>query len=139
MFSSRAAMMRARASALPFKVCASRVCLPSRKRSFMRFAWKVSKFETELTSSQRCCPALHAKQIILKLGAFAIERHIRGVREAPLGTLYAASLMREHGYSVALFDAMLAESEADWSRALEREQPRFAILYEDRLTELTNQ
>ena len=30
----------------------------------------------------------------------------------PLGTMYAASFMRERGYDVALFDAMLAESEA---------------------------
>jgi anaerobic magnesium-protoporphyrin IX monomethyl ester cyclase len=29
----------------------------------------------------------------------------------PLGTLYAASLLRTAGYEVALFDAMLAESE----------------------------
>ncbi len=32
----------------------------------------------------------------------------------PLGTLYAASYMRERGYSVALFDAMLAESTDEW-------------------------
>jgi len=34
----------------------------------------------------------------------------------PLGSLYAASLMREQGYSVALFDAMLADSEQEWRR-----------------------
>jgi len=28
---------------------------------------------------------------------------------APLGTLYAAAYLREAGYSVALFDAMLAQ------------------------------
>ena len=31
----------------------------------------------------------------------------------PLGTLYAASWLRLHGYEVALFDAMLASSEAE--------------------------
>lgn len=28
---------------------------------------------------------------------------------APLGTLYAASLLREHGYAVSLFDTMFAQ------------------------------
>jgi anaerobic magnesium-protoporphyrin IX monomethyl ester cyclase len=50
---------------------------------------------------------------------------------APLGALYAASCVRKHGYGVALFDAMLASSEAEWTEALERHHPRFAIIYED--------
>lgn len=49
----------------------------------------------------------------------------------PLGTLYAASTLRERGYDVALFDAMLARSEEEWESALERHAPRFAVLYED--------
>ena len=40
----------------------------------------------------------------------------------PLGTLYAASYMRQRGYNVALFDAMLAESEQDWHAALIKNQ-----------------
>jgi anaerobic magnesium-protoporphyrin IX monomethyl ester cyclase len=55
----------------------------------------------------------------------------------PLGTLYAASVLRERGYEVALFDAMLAGSEAEWAAALAREQPRFAILYEDNFNYLS--
>ncbi len=35
---------------------------------------------------------------------------------APLGALYAAAAVRAHGYDVALFDAMLAESEASGAR-----------------------
>ena len=35
---------------------------------------------------------------------------------APLGALYAAAAVRAHGYDVALFDAMLAESEEEWAR-----------------------
>ena len=35
----------------------------------------------------------------------------------PLGTLFAASYMREAGYQVALFDAMLAASENEWADA----------------------
>ena len=50
---------------------------------------------------------------------------------APLGTLYAAAAVRQRGYSVALFDAMLAESEAEWTTSLSLHRPRFAVLYED--------
>lgn len=49
----------------------------------------------------------------------------------PLGTMYAASYLRERGYDVAIFDAMLAESEAAWGEALDREEARFAVIYED--------
>ena len=49
----------------------------------------------------------------------------------PLGTLYAASIARQQGYDVALFDAMLADSEAEWQAALTQHQPRWAIIYED--------
>jgi anaerobic magnesium-protoporphyrin IX monomethyl ester cyclase len=50
---------------------------------------------------------------------------------APLGTLYAASYLRERGHSVALFDAMLAASVDDWGAALDRQRPRIAAIYED--------
>ena len=55
----------------------------------------------------------------------------------PLGTLYAASWLRQHGYEVALFDAMLAESEADWAQALEMHHPEYAVLYEDNFNYLS--
>jgi anaerobic magnesium-protoporphyrin IX monomethyl ester cyclase len=55
----------------------------------------------------------------------------------PLGTLYAASFMRNRGYSVGLFDAMLAESEATWDRALTAEKPKLAVLYEDNFNYLS--
>ena len=55
----------------------------------------------------------------------------------PLGTLYAAAYLRHHGYDVALFDAMLAESEADWTAALDRERPALAVLYEDNFNYLS--
>src|SRR5712691_1257614 len=50
---------------------------------------------------------------------------------APLGALYAAACVRKRGYSVALFDAMLAASESEWGAALDRHRPRFAVIYED--------
>ena len=56
---------------------------------------------------------------------------------APLGALYAAAAVRAHGYDVALFDAMLAESEAEWGSALDRHRPHFAVLYEDSFNYLT--
>ena len=55
----------------------------------------------------------------------------------PLGTLYAASYLRQHGYDVALFDAMLAESEEEWAKALDIHQPQYAILYEDNFNYLS--
>jgi radical SAM superfamily enzyme YgiQ (UPF0313 family) len=55
----------------------------------------------------------------------------------PLGTLYAASFMRERGYSVALFDAMLAEGPAKWTSALRQHQPRYAVLFEDNFNYLS--
>ena len=55
----------------------------------------------------------------------------------PLGTLYAASYLRQHEYTVALFDAMLAKSESEWEDALKKHQPRFAVLFEDNFNYLS--
>jgi anaerobic magnesium-protoporphyrin IX monomethyl ester cyclase len=54
-----------------------------------------------------------------------------GQPHPPLGTLWAASHLRAHGFDVALFDAMLASSEAEWAASLDRHRPRFAVLFED--------
>jgi anaerobic magnesium-protoporphyrin IX monomethyl ester cyclase len=56
---------------------------------------------------------------------------------APLGTLYAASHLREAGHSVAFFDAMLASDERAWAAALDASRPRFAVIYEDSFNYLT--
>jgi anaerobic magnesium-protoporphyrin IX monomethyl ester cyclase len=55
----------------------------------------------------------------------------------PLGTLYAASYIREKGYSVALFDAMLAESEEEWAKSLDEHKPQYAIIFEDNFNYLS--
>jgi anaerobic magnesium-protoporphyrin IX monomethyl ester cyclase len=55
----------------------------------------------------------------------------------PLGTLYAAGYLRQRGYEVALFDAMLAESEEEWAAALDAHKPEYAILYEDNFNYLS--
>lgn len=49
----------------------------------------------------------------------------------PLGTLYAAALLRQRGYSVAVFDAMLEDPERGFPGALERHRPRVVAIYED--------
>src|SRR5215471_4095790 len=55
----------------------------------------------------------------------------------PLGTLYAASYLRDRGHSVGLFDAMLAESEGEWDQALAQTHPKIAVLYEDNFNYLS--
>jgi anaerobic magnesium-protoporphyrin IX monomethyl ester cyclase len=55
----------------------------------------------------------------------------------PLGTLYAASFMRQQGYTVALSDSMLAESTSEWATSLDFHQPRYAIIYEDNFNYLS--
>ncbi|MBI3914971.1 MAG: B12-binding domain-containing radical SAM protein [Chloroflexi bacterium] len=55
----------------------------------------------------------------------------------PLGTLYAASYARARGHDVAVFDAMLAESETEWEDALALHQPRVAVLFEDNFNYLS--
>lgn len=55
----------------------------------------------------------------------------------PLGTLYAAALLREQGHDVALFDAMLSEGTHEWEAALDRHTPRYAVLFEDNFNYLS--
>ena len=49
----------------------------------------------------------------------------------PLGTLYAASILRCAGFSVALFDATFAHSESVFEEVLQTHRPRFVVLFED--------
>jgi radical SAM superfamily enzyme YgiQ (UPF0313 family) len=55
----------------------------------------------------------------------------------PLATLYAAALMREHGYSVSLFDTMFAHSAQDIQNTLNNQIPGFFVLYDDGFNYLT--
>ncbi|MEI9943405.1 MAG: radical SAM protein [Chitinophagaceae bacterium] len=55
---------------------------------------------------------------------------------APIGTLYAASLMRENGYSVSFFDTMFSNSSLDIVKELET-HPDFFVLYDDGFNYLT--
>jgi radical SAM superfamily enzyme YgiQ (UPF0313 family) len=49
----------------------------------------------------------------------------------PLGTLYAAALLRQHGYSVAVFDTMLNDPENGFEEALQQHRPEIVVVYED--------
>jgi anaerobic magnesium-protoporphyrin IX monomethyl ester cyclase len=55
----------------------------------------------------------------------------------PLGTLYAASLMRENNYSVALFDTNLLENHFAIQSVLEEKNPKYLIIYDDGFNYLT--
>ncbi len=55
----------------------------------------------------------------------------------PLGTLYAAGLLRAHGISVAVFDCMLQEAESGLEEALRAHQPKIVAIYEDDFNFLT--
>ena len=60
-----------------------------------------------------------------------------GLPYAPLGTLYAASLMRQKGYDVALHDVMFAKGPDDIIDAIEKFQPDILVLYDDGFNYLT--
>jgi radical SAM superfamily enzyme YgiQ (UPF0313 family) len=49
----------------------------------------------------------------------------------PLGTLYAAALLRHSGHSVAVFDTMLNDPEQGFREALKRHRPKVVVVYED--------
>jgi len=55
----------------------------------------------------------------------------------PLGTLYAAALLRSAGLSVALFDTMLNDPEHGFQSALAEHRPRIVVVYEDNFNFLT--
>jgi anaerobic magnesium-protoporphyrin IX monomethyl ester cyclase len=55
----------------------------------------------------------------------------------PLGTLYAASLIRNNGFEVRLFDSMLASSPIEIADSLERFQPDVVVIYDDGFNYLT--
>ena len=55
----------------------------------------------------------------------------------PLGTLYAAALLRSVGISVALFDTMLNDPEKGFEAALNQHRPRVIVVYEDNFNFLT--
>jgi len=55
----------------------------------------------------------------------------------PLGTIYAAALMRENGYQVSLFDTMFVQDTDEAQLALDAGRPDFFVLYDDGFNYLT--
>lgn len=55
----------------------------------------------------------------------------------PLGTLYAAALLRNAGVSVALYDTMLNDPEEGFQAALKQHQPKIVVIFEDNFNFLT--
>jgi anaerobic magnesium-protoporphyrin IX monomethyl ester cyclase len=56
---------------------------------------------------------------------------------APLGTLYAASLMRENGYDVSLFDTMFVADPKEVEPVLDETRAHFFVVYDDGFNYLT--
>lgn len=56
---------------------------------------------------------------------------------APLGTLYAAAVLRQQGFPVAVFDVMFSHRAEEISPVLETQQPAYFVLYDDGFNYLT--
>ena len=55
----------------------------------------------------------------------------------PLGTIYAAALMRQEGFKVSLFDTNLRDNPFAIATELEEQKPRYLVLYDDGFNYLT--
>jgi len=55
----------------------------------------------------------------------------------PIGTLYAAALMRERGYDVSFFDTMFAYGPEEIIPPLEKNNPGYFVIYDDGFNYLT--
>jgi anaerobic magnesium-protoporphyrin IX monomethyl ester cyclase len=56
---------------------------------------------------------------------------------APLGTLYAAAVMREHGYAVALHDVQFTNGPEEILTVLNENKPYYFVIYDDGFNYLT--
>jgi radical SAM superfamily enzyme YgiQ (UPF0313 family) len=56
---------------------------------------------------------------------------------APLGTLYAAAFLREHGYSVSFFDTMFVMNPSVLQDKIEEYKPDIFVIYDDGFNYLT--
>lgn len=55
----------------------------------------------------------------------------------PLGTIYAAALMRQNNYAVSLFDTMFVSDPEEIKTALTESKPNFFVIYDDGFNYLT--
>ncbi len=56
---------------------------------------------------------------------------------APLATLYAAAILRDHGYEVSLFDTMFVSDPAAIEKVIETTTPQILVIYDDGFNYLT--
>ncbi|MGZ5133575.1 MAG: B12-binding domain-containing radical SAM protein [Flavitalea sp.] len=56
---------------------------------------------------------------------------------APLGTLYAASVLRENAYQVSIFDTMFVKDPGQVVTEIEKTRPDFFVIYDDGFNYLT--
>jgi radical SAM superfamily enzyme YgiQ (UPF0313 family) len=56
---------------------------------------------------------------------------------APLGTLYAAAVMREHEFEVSLHDVQFSNGPEDIVPALKQNLPKYFVIYDDGFNYLT--
>jgi anaerobic magnesium-protoporphyrin IX monomethyl ester cyclase len=68
---------------------------------------------------------------------FDPKQYSIGLPYAPLGTLYAAALMRERGHIVSVFDVMFCSDPAEITARLEEFQPDVFVMYDDGFNYLT--
>ncbi len=55
----------------------------------------------------------------------------------PLGTIYAASLLRKNGYDIKLFDTNLRDSPSEISTVLKNHNQKYLVIYDDGFNYLT--
>lgn len=56
---------------------------------------------------------------------------------APLGTIYAAAVLRQAGHTVSLFDTMFSKSPEEIIPVIEKHQPEYLVIYDDGFNYLT--
>jgi anaerobic magnesium-protoporphyrin IX monomethyl ester cyclase len=59
------------------------------------------------------------------------KQHAKMKPYPPLNTLHAATVLRQDGIDVAVFDAMLAAHESEFQASLDEHRPEFVVLFED--------
>jgi anaerobic magnesium-protoporphyrin IX monomethyl ester cyclase len=59
------------------------------------------------------------------------KQHAKMRPYPPLNTLHAATVLRDRGWDVAVFDAMLAAGEHEFAEMLQMQRPSIVVLYED--------
>jgi anaerobic magnesium-protoporphyrin IX monomethyl ester cyclase len=68
---------------------------------------------------------------------FDPKQWLLGQPYPPLGTLYAAALMRDNDYKVSLFDTMFVSDPEEVKVSIEKNSPDFFVVYDDGFNYLT--